>query len=146
MSETTEDPQNSPVELPDVHAPDELKYPLIEVTFRWDEPEGQDSFLVQKCPWCGEEHYYNAYQNLTVALGGISEVECKTEYSGSEYWPARSYIVLQEYDANLAYEVVHHARQELMNLPGDKLNQPLVPVGVDPRVLDRVLYHWTSSP
>ncbi len=114
-----------------------LGAPLEMVGFCWTEEHGE-SYEVE-CPYCnGELHHHNASNHHRLALGGISPARCKA--SGERY-----YLVLVPDTARLPYEVIHRARQELTNLPGDELQQPLVPKGIDPRVVDDLLSYWTDG-
>lgn len=115
-----------------------LDGPLMRVRFRWDEPEGHDSYVVTECPYCGEEkHYHDANSHPTIALGGISLAQCPE--TGARY-----YLFLADNGRGPSAEFVHSARQELMNLPGDELRRPLVPDGIDPRIINEVIPNWSN--
>lgn len=113
-----------------------LGHPLVRVRFRLDELERYDSYLVQ-CPYCnGEKHYHQAQQHPRVTLGGVSPANCPE--TGQCY-----YLLLASNGIGPATEIIHSARQEISNLPGDKLHQPLIPVGIDPRVIDDLVRDWS---
>lgn len=125
-------------DIEDSYWPKQLEEPIVRVRFRWEEPEGYDSYKL-RCPYCdGEIHYHPVNSHPRVALGGLSSARCKA--SGERY-----YLLLAENGRGPSAEFIHSARRRLANLPGDKLNGGLVPKGIDPRVIDDMIPGWSDN-
>lgn len=135
LAELDVDDPNNPFDLR-AGSQTPLDRPITTVRFECVESENLDSW-VSLCPYCGgEEHYHDAYRSPVVALGGISSVQCPE--TGKPYY----LMLAQGHNIN---EVIIHARQQLFNFPGEELQEPLIPRGVDPRVIDTIS-NWTPGP
>lgn len=111
-----------------------LDKPLTTVTFQQDGPEGQASWVVN-CPYCGgDTHYHDARKHPRIAFDGIGSARCTG--TGNSY-----YLVLK-YGCDVSSEIIRFARQSLTNFPGEELQEPLVPRGIDPRVIKSIYPDW----
>lgn len=105
-----------------------LDGPIVLVRFRWDEPEGRDTYKL-RCPFCnGEVHYHDAGEHPRTTLGGVSRAKC--EESGERY-----YLKLAWQGKGPEGLFIRNAREELINSGGDAIETPLIPKGIDPRVV-----------
>lgn len=117
---------------------EKLGTPMISAEYGWSAEKG-DHYKVE-CPYCeGELHYHQTKRHPRVAFGGISPAYCE------EHRELYYLSFISSFDLRLPGLIIHEARRRLANYPGEKFQKPLIPRGVDPRIVDDILREWTEG-
>lgn len=126
-----------------IHDIDALEWSLVEVRFKGSHADpslNKDTLVVEECPYCEGEHEHSLEPRVVYGGIGISVPPCSPQDVPQKY-----YLLLREDGTNLPYDVIHYARREVTNESGDSFNRPLIPKGVEPRVIDDLLSGWGSD-